>query len=448
MSGAQKSSRSVFDRSFLCFTAGLFILMAGLLVGPRVPYDQQAKYCIVNVYLPGPFGIGLNCDSHEFMRLAREPSALLEPLNTRQSRPGQIFAASVLTWVLSPLRSVADRLVQKASRPDIDPQRVANALAKDFPGYVAYILLNIVILLAAFYFFRTLCLPWQDNGASALVALAAIGLLLVTNDVVKAFVWSPHNQMFNIFVPVFTLYAAMRVNAGALLQRRFAIVLGIGTGLGALAYPFFVIVLPCVFGCAIVYLLHHNFREIWPRLAVNFILLTVLTGAPEALWAAFVILKTGGFYQHEVIKYHQVVWILDAWQTSVGSMLEVWLVKLDEFLKFAAAQAVPLIGVSLLVGALLLASRNAARTVRPSPWPLVATAVFVAAISIFFYVTVGQIVARLAYSAIPTLIVAAAAVGLAATDGNAAARRVFAYGSVIIAVVAAVYTVVKNGPWS
>ena len=209
------------------------------------------------------------------------------------------------------------------------------------------------------------CWPW--------FFLTAIGLLLVTNDVVKAFVWSPHNQMFNIFVPVFTLYAAMRANAGALLQRRFAILLGVGTGLGALAYPFFVIVLPCVAICAFVHARHRNFWEIWPRLAVNFILLTVLTGLPEALWAAFVMFKTGGFYQHEMVKYRQIVWILDAWQSGFGTVVQMWLAKLDDYLKFAVAQAVPILAVSILVGALLFANRNATRGAQPPPWPLVAT---------------------------------------------------------------------------
>jgi hypothetical protein len=444
----QMKGRLALDRSFLWFGIGLLALMLGLLVGPRVPYDQQAEHCIVNVYLPGPFGIGLNCDSTEFMRLAREPGGLLEPFNTRQSRPGQIFVAAALTWILSPLRSLADRMVQKASRPDIDPQRIANSLAKDFPGYVAYILLNIVILLAAFYFFRKLCLPWQDGSTPTQLAVAAMGLLLVSNDVVKAFVWSPHNQMFNIFVPVFTLYAAVRTNAGALLQRRFAILFGIGTGLGALAYPFFVTVLPCVAGCAIVYASRHNSRDIWLPLTVNFIVLVVLTALPEALWAAFVILKTGGFYQHEVERYHQVVWILEAWQTGFAAVAQIWSAKLDDFLRRAVAQAVPLIAVSILAGALLLANRKAAMETRPSPWPLLATAVLVAAISTFFYVTVGQIVWRLAYSAIPALIVAAAAVGLAATNGNVTGRKVLAGGSVIIVLAAALYTVVKNGPWA
>src|SRR5664280_1010913 len=134
MSAAHDDLQPVFDRSFWWFSVSFLFLMFALLIGPRLPDDQQATQCVVNVHLPGPFGIGLNCDSPEFMRLAHEPSALLEPFNTRQSRPGLIGAAATLAWALSPLTSLADKLGITASRPDIDPQRIANALAKDIPG--------------------------------------------------------------------------------------------------------------------------------------------------------------------------------------------------------------------------------------------------------------------------------------------------------------------------
>ena len=74
MSAAHDDLQPVFDRSFWWFSVSFLFLMFALLIGPRLPDDQQATQCVVNVHLPGPFGIGLNCDSPEFMRLAHEPS--------------------------------------------------------------------------------------------------------------------------------------------------------------------------------------------------------------------------------------------------------------------------------------------------------------------------------------------------------------------------------------
>src|SRR5262245_12831904 len=73
------------------FVFGLALLMAGLMIGPRVAPIDQRSTCIGNVDLPGPFGFGLNCDSPQFLWLAREPDGLLEQNNERQTRPGLII---------------------------------------------------------------------------------------------------------------------------------------------------------------------------------------------------------------------------------------------------------------------------------------------------------------------------------------------------------------------
>ncbi len=77
--------------------------MCGLLVGPRVSSVDQSKYCVVNVNLPGPFGVSLNCDSSELMRLAVNPSLLLDVNNIRTSRPTIILAAAGIAATISPL---------------------------------------------------------------------------------------------------------------------------------------------------------------------------------------------------------------------------------------------------------------------------------------------------------------------------------------------------------
>jgi hypothetical protein len=107
--------------------------------------------------------------------------------------------------------------------------------------------------------------------------------MLVANEVLKAFVWSPHTQMFNIFVPLFALYATMRAGDGALLERRFTILTGIAAGLGCTAYALFIIVLPCVAAGAFVFALRHGSRAVWTQSAINAVLLAALVIAPEAL---------------------------------------------------------------------------------------------------------------------------------------------------------------------
>lgn len=367
---------------------------------------------------------------------------------TRVKRPpGQIVVAAVLARVLSPLQSLADRLALRAQRSDIDPHRIANALAQDAPAYAAYILLNVGILLAAFYFMRRICTPWYDAGAAAAVLLVAIAFLLASNDIVKAFVWSPHNQMFNVLVPVLTLYLALRAGTGALLRRGFAISAGLVTGLGSTAYPVFAIIVPCVAICALVFALRDKKRATWSRSLVNLVILTMLALMPEALWFAFVYLKIGGFYNHEIAHDREAVWMLDVWRQNPGLLVPLWLDKAKRLLVLAAPQAVPLAVVMLAVVAVALTNRSGRTPVAPPLLPLVATALLVSGVILVFYASIGFMQPRLAYPLIPPLIVAAAATALAVTRDNGRRRTFLASGCVAIALAAAVFTVVKNGPW-
>src|SRR5689334_9281136 len=74
---AARSAATWRSPAWPIFLIGFALLGLGLLIGPRVP-DRDAGYnCIGNVDLEGPFGFGLNCDSPEFMWLARDPAGLV-----------------------------------------------------------------------------------------------------------------------------------------------------------------------------------------------------------------------------------------------------------------------------------------------------------------------------------------------------------------------------------
>ena len=76
----------LLDRTWLCFCAGLVALLLGLLIGPRVPAHEQNYRCVGNIELAGPFGIALNCDSPQFMWLARQPARSVDNNSAGQCR--------------------------------------------------------------------------------------------------------------------------------------------------------------------------------------------------------------------------------------------------------------------------------------------------------------------------------------------------------------------------
>jgi 4-amino-4-deoxy-L-arabinose transferase-like glycosyltransferase len=276
----------------------------------------------------------------------------------------------------------------------------------------------------------------------------SLSFLLAANDVVKAFVWSPHVQMLNIFVPAFALWAAVRASEKALFERRFALLVGAITGLGATAYPLFVIVLPCVFAAGVAALIRQWSRSALRALAVNFALLAALTLLPEALWYVFVTYRTGGFYQHELAG-GQVLWMSAAWQQGLGALLAAWTHKFTSLVELAARQAIPIAAlVAIIAVAMTRAWTEAARIARRQ-LPLLLCSAMVSLVTAAFYSSTGLITWRLAYAMLPPLIIAAGAMTLAVAAALAKhEQRMLAFACATVALLQAIFTIVKNGPYS
>ena len=169
------------------------------MIGPRVSDEQQREYCVYNIHLPGPFGFTLNCDSPDLLLLAHNPRGLLQEGNVRQDRPTFVLGAFAISKLFFFKKDAAiNRAVHFAT------VRGKNFFAPIyfFKYYLAYIIINILILLCAFSLFRELICR-EEHCYFFQISLA---FLLIFNDVVKAFIWSPHTQMFNIMLPLFCLW--------------------------------------------------------------------------------------------------------------------------------------------------------------------------------------------------------------------------------------------------
>src|ERR1700730_8584234 len=354
------------------FLIGFALLCLGLLVGPRVP-DADAGYnCIGNVELSGPFGFGLNCDSPEFLWLARDPSGLLFHQNSRQSRPGMILLAALVQAPLS-LILPADGPPTPVYQGLYDPIAVARSFTRDRPAYFAYLLLNFGILLASFQALRLAIERWHPvrTGAAAIIVVAT-GLLLVANDVTKAFVWSPHTQLFNILVPVLAVLATQRAVADGRIARDLARGMGLLIGIGMTIYPVFVVIPACLLLPAVIGLWREKSWAARRRDLASLAILLVLSATPLALWYGFVLATTGHFF-HAELDLRQVIWMKDALDKGVGALVG-WL------------------AVTVLVG---LARRNLDAARLSAAVPMIAIGLYASGAALGFYTCVGWITERL-----------------------------------------------------
>jgi hypothetical protein len=445
-SGHVSSRRTrIVDRAWLYFLFGLALLMGALLIGPRVADQDQQSICVGNIDLLGPFGFSLNCDSPQFMALARDPSALLEPKNARQARPGLILAAALIQAPLSlvvssnglPARSIENGLE--------DTTEIVRSFDRDLPAYLAYIALNIAILLAAFFVLRLIVRPWVSHDGATSIIIAASGLVLIANDVVKAFVWSPHTQMFNILVPVLALYATLRAWGGAMLNRRFTLAMAALVGLGFTAYPLFVVIPACIVPVAIAVMVRD--RSVGAPVLTNLALLLVLSAIPSMLWYFYVRSVTGSFFQAE-IALGQVVWMAESWSEGATVFLIDWFDTAWQLIELAAPQ---LLAVAALSGWVILwaAFGQFAKADLQSVAPVIIAALYVSVAVLVFYTCVGWLNDRLAYAIIPSFLAAAASGAVVVLHRMGTPRRIaFAAGCAIIAIAQLIFVAGKDGPWS
>lgn len=430
------------DRAWFWFSLGFAVVLTGLLIGPRIPDDSQRDSCVGNIRLPGPFGIHLNCDAPEFLELASDPTGLFKAKNYRQSRPGLILFAAALNVPLSLFaKTVAD-----TTPPQDDPERIIDSYSRYFPAYLAYMLLNGGILLLSFHFLRKTieCSSFDERTATPI--LVSVGLLLVTNDVTKAFFWSPHTQMFNILVPVMAVYAGVRIWGGALSHRRFATGLGLFVGFGLTAYGAFAIILGVVTIMAA--LPRTRATKSGTAVAINWFLILVLSALPTLFWYFTVRAVTNDFFSAE-INEEAFVWMLRSWDNGFSVLLTEWFSKFAWMLRYAAPQALPLLVLALFI--LWQAWQNpvAARKAMSDASPSVGAGLLVSVAVLVFYTCVGWIFWRLAFPIIPPLLVAtgAVAVSFAHTLGRERGM-ILARGISIIAAANWIYVVAKDGPFS
>ena len=437
------------DRAWCWFLFGLALLLTGFLIGPRVLPDKQQETCVGNVELPRPLGFSLNCDSPQFTWLARDPAGLLEPQNARQARPGLILAAAFLQ---TPLSAVAPpggppKPAESGLR---NPQEISASVARDLPAYLAYVMLNFGILGASFLVLRKVLEGIggaRKHDAWRTMIIVAAGLLLVANDVTKAFVWSPHTQLFNIMVPIMAVHATLRVWSGSLLDRRFAAALGLAVGFGMTAYPVFVVIPVCCLLPGLVLILREKLPRLQRAAVVNLALLLALSALPSALWYAFVRTVTGDFFHFEMAQ-GEVVWMADAWAKGADVLLGTWLSYAGELIAFAAPQAIPVMALAAVV-AWVTVRHHCPLAVLRAAHPAMLAGLYVSVATLGFYASVGWIAERLAYPMMPPLLAGAAAAAIAVLPQlKERGRRELAAGALLAAVAQISYVIIKDGPWS
>lgn len=386
----------VLKRAVPYLLFGFFCLSftLGMLLFHHVPAALSDQAIDLTIY--GHFHVVLNYDSPEFIKDANHPAELLETKSLLQTRPGLILLVAGLQKLLSPIRDHIMPLF-RASGGEIRRE--------DFIPYSLFVMVNYLLLLLSFstylHFFR------QDIGSNAL-GVAFLGGLFVFNDVIKAFLLTPHNELFNLLVPLVCLYAFQEVRDHHLFDQGRLFVLAFLVGLGLTAYGTFALFIPSV-AIALLWVIVRDKVRINLRIVVRLALVTVLVILPYLAWVFHVLAMTGSFHSAEMAQ-GQFSWILPLLRSRPLEAILQIVAKFGKIVSYTASQATVLPVVIVAVSLVTLDREHGLvdRLNHIRRFPL--AALVISGLFLLFFTLDGMIVQRLAFSGVPPLVVGTAVV--------------------------------------
>jgi hypothetical protein len=293
------------------FTILILLLNLCFLFSPRPKPETNfcGEYIPINDYT----GFIRNCDANEFLESAISPSALVRENYVRQSRPLYVIAASGIgygIYYISNLFTSNDLIGLEKSM------------------YVAYVCLNFIILLLALILFEKIALILTDDKMPY-VAILILSVFIASNFMTKAFFWTAHQQMLAFLMPLLSIYISIHVIKGK--SDVWLYILFFLMGVGMLAYGSFLI----LFGIFILQRCYIYYKE--SKITFYTILFLAISCTlffmPTVLWIWFLKYIGIKYYSHEVVRYHQLVWMTEALSVSIGTFVSAMYVNVIEFFK-------------------------------------------------------------------------------------------------------------------
>lgn len=372
----------------------LALLLAACLsfwLAPAPQGQPDVEYWGHYAHVGPGLGFIVNHDSYGYLEVAQEPRRLLRPQEVRQSRPLYALLGAAVGYPLTGALVLAGRLGLAPRWPPAD--------VRFYGFYSGYVLLNGLTLLASLLLFRRL-FERLTAGQGQAWQLYALAWVLVANPITKAFFWTAHQQMLAFLVPLFCLWLAL---GPAPRVRTWGQLAGwaLALGLLPLVYGSFVLAWP-----ALAYGLARpkasGVARCWVPLTGRLALSALLFALPTLAWIGLLRAQGTTYYNHEAVRFHQLVWLPEAWARPWPEFIDEVFVKLRGYIG-----SLQVMGVWLLLAASLLAAtwwrqrRTAAPVLPRQVGPALA---WVFGCFVGFFALLGYYPERLAYTLLPLVL--------------------------------------------
>lgn len=389
----------------LIFFAAFSFLFSGTpdKKGPNSYCPHQ--YVRLNAYM----GVPVNCDEFAFMGAAAHPGYLLQQDFQRQNRPLYVVFGTVAGYLiyysLHPFHHQIQSLIEKKFSGQFSSQETQKAILYG-SIYMAYIILNILILFFSIVLFEKSINMASGNWKNSQWLLYAVILMLISNQVTKSFFWTVHQQMFTIFTPVACIYTGLFIQKNKPGIKSLSI-LSLIPGLLLLVYGNFLLLLPVILFS---YFLNCRKEGYFPLFSFlkNVMLFTIIFTSPTLLWIAFLKLNGISYYNHEISKFRHFVWMTDSINISVNHFFSAFGERTIDFVKTLGC----LLWSSLLLSAILLIPTTFKYRMSEKRYAFATetTAMIIFLILLFsgFLLLMGSYADRMTFSLAPLLIFSAA----------------------------------------
>ncbi len=309
-------------RYYFPFFCLLLVYLMALMIGPRQPDDIERKRCQINVYLKKPFGVTVDCDAPGFLETASDFKKLLDPKAVRQSRPGLIFLSSCMSYVVRPLANILVKWTHPTF-PTIIAQKQQRGFI-EFPApFLSYAILNFLFLCFAFILVKQVVTSGKLTFSAACVLL-----MLAFNDVIKVYFFSPHTQIFNIFLPVLLLWTAHKIYNEDFFKKPKMYLLMALSGYGLTCYGTFLLLPIVAMSTEVARRKFENNKLSITLLDIKRItIFAILFCAPMLLWSAYVISINGKIFFYEAEACGQFFWIKNVYQEKgILVLVRQWII--------------------------------------------------------------------------------------------------------------------------
>lgn len=287
----------------------VFFYFFCLMIGPRVPEDQQKEFCVRNFQINNFFGHSMNCDSADYMLNTSNPRRLLEKDSIRQARPGIIINAYIFSFFIDNFIKTINYKDDYPKKTIIEGEKIEYEVFEYFNPkivYISYTLINILIIFFSIYLFFKIFDLSVFNPLHYKDWLIWFSLIIVVNNTINQFFWSPSTKLLNIFCCVFTIYfSAQIINKKLNITQIFLI--NFVCGFLLLYYAVFFISFT-IFNLLFMYFYSKKYFYIIFNIGLFII--------PFGMWFMFIKKINGIFYFSNFTDYNFIFWIRDSYFQS------------------------------------------------------------------------------------------------------------------------------------